>query len=367
MRQPKPFWKKSHRCWYVKIDGIQHRLDPDEKKAWKLYYKMMSGTRIVGEDDPVVDVISQFMDWSEANHAPDTYRFYRVYNQSFLRSLPHTLKLRDLKPIHVTRWIDKHWPAQDIRNHAGKLVTPKASNNTRNGAVRAVTRPLNWARKQGLIQVAPLEGLEKPKATPRDAYLWPEQYETLLDLVKDEAFRDIMQILRHTGCRPQEARTMEARWFNREDRCWEFPREESKGKVKRRVVLLDDVAFEITQRLALRNPEGPIFRNTQGNLWRKQALIDRCVRLRPKAGFYVTPYAIRHTFATDAIIRGVDLVTVAQLMGHADLRMLSEIYQHVDKRGDHLRRGLEQATGHLTDRNGEKPDASDGSPLKIVG
>ena len=61
----------------------------------------------------------------------------------------------------------------------------------------------------------------------------------------------------------------------------------------------------------------------------------------------MTPYAIHHTFATDAIIRGVDLATVAELMGHTNLRMLSEIYQHVGKRRDRLKKGLRKATGHL--------------------
>jgi site-specific recombinase XerD len=41
-------------------------------------------------------------------------------------------------------------------------------------------------------------------------------------------------------------------------------------------------------------------------------------------------------------------MTIKELMGHANLKMLTEIYQHVEKRSDHLRKGLEQATGHLT-------------------
>jgi site-specific recombinase XerD len=38
-----------------------------------------------------------------------------------------------------------------------------------------------------------------------------------------------------------------------------------------------------------------------------------------KVGFNICPYAIRHTFATDVIVRGVDLQTIATLMGHVDL------------------------------------------------
>jgi integrase len=252
----------------------------------------------------------------------------------------------NLKPLHVTRWVDKHWPVKAITK-AGKTITPAASDNTREGAIRAVKRGFNWAEKQGVLSKNPVKAVQKPKATPRDVYLWPEQYDQLLILIKDQCFRDVVEVLRHTGCRPQELRLVEARWFNREDRCWEFPKKGVPQKLRGRVVMLDDTAFEICQRIALKYPEGPMFRNRRGQPWKKDALVCRCRRLRPKVGFYVCPYAIRHTFATDAILRDVDLVSIAKLMGHADLRMLSTIYEHVEKRTDHLRKELNQAVGHL--------------------
>ena len=33
MRQPKPYWKTSHKCWYVKIRNRHIRLDPDKALA----------------------------------------------------------------------------------------------------------------------------------------------------------------------------------------------------------------------------------------------------------------------------------------------------------------------------------------------
>ena len=40
------------------------------------------------------------------------------------------------------------------------------------------------------------------------------------------------------------------------------------------------------------------------------------------------PYDLRHAFATEAIAAGIDVGTVAQLMGH-DPKMLLDHYQHV--------------------------------------
>jgi site-specific recombinase XerD len=49
---------------------------------------------------------------------------------------------------------------------------------------------------------------------------------------------------------------------------------------------------------------------------------------------------VRHTFATEKIAQGIDLVTIATLMGHVDLKMLMRVYQHIRRRGDHLRKAL---------------------------
>jgi hypothetical protein len=33
MREPKPYWKKSHNSWYVNLRGTTRRLDADKEKA----------------------------------------------------------------------------------------------------------------------------------------------------------------------------------------------------------------------------------------------------------------------------------------------------------------------------------------------
>lgn len=43
----------------------------------------------------------------------------------------------------------------------------------------------------------------------------------------------------------------------------------------------------------------------------------------------LTPYCLRHLFATEAIAAGADVGTVAKLMGHASPDMVLEHYQHV--------------------------------------
>lgn len=333
MRDPKPHWKKSHKCWYLKLNGEFIRLDPDKEVAWQKYHQIMGGQRQPTDDTMFGELLVEFLQHCEANNRPRTTEWYREHLTSFYKTVK-SVKAVDIRPFHVERWIRARYP--DTRN-----------GNTISNAMRCVQRMMNWAAKTGRISNSPLKSLVKPAATPRDCYLTPDQFEKLLAAVPDDEFKDFVNVMRHTGCRPQEARFVRAEEFKPADRCWVIPKESdgNKSKKEERVVHLDKVAFEITQRRAALVGSGILFRNRKGNAWTTAALKCRCARLRDKLGFDVTPYAIRHTFATEAIIRGVDLITIAKLMGHADLRMLQRVYAKIHKRSDHLRAALKKATG----------------------
>ena len=48
----------------------------------------------------------------------------------------------------------------------------------------------------------------------------------------------------------------------------------------------------------------------------------------------VCSYLLRHAFGTNAILNGVDVVTVAQLMGHESLDMIKKVYAHLADKHD---------------------------------
>lgn len=55
-------------------------------------------------------------------------------------------------------------------------------------------------------------------------------------------------------------------------------------------------------------------------------------------------YALRHSWATNALKRGIDPLTVALLMGHKDPSMLARVYQHLSLSPDHMRDQARKAT-----------------------
>jgi integrase len=322
----KPYYRKSCKAWYVFHQGKQVRLGSDKDEALKAYHALMAGYDVAAPDVLASEIIAQFLDWSKAHQEESTYKLYRFYLLTFADSIGK-VPLKNLKPFHITRWLD-------ARGYKG---------NTANGAVRAAVRPFNWAKDEGIIKDNPISRVKRPPATPRECYITEAQYARLMSAIPDQEFRDFVTFLRETGCRPIEARKAEARHFEREGLTLTFARKESKGKKRQRVIVLTPTAAGIIQRLVLKHSTGALFRNLKGRRWTRDSINSRFQRLSDKLKFEVHAYALRHTWVTDALLNGVEPLTVATLAGHTSINMIWEVYNKIRLRQDHMRKAAVQA------------------------
>lgn len=328
----KPFFKKSHGAWYCEIGRKQIRLGTDKEAAEQEYHRLMAGEQPVTTKTTAYALVNQYLEWTHQNRSAETFKWYKLRLKPFVVSIGLKMTVSQVKANHVTRWLAADYP--------------DASNTFKNGCCRAIARCFNWAVKQGLIATNPIAGMERPAAEPREAYLTPEQWAKAIALVKpDDPFADFCWFLRETGARPQEARIIEAKHWDRENRRIVLERRNSKGKRQRRVIRLNDRATEIIARGVLKYPEGPVLRNVDGKPWKGYAINCRFARLRAKLGFPFFPYILRHSWCTDALLRGVDPLSVGLLMGHADASMVMRVYSHLTQQDEFLMSKLRQATG----------------------
>ncbi len=323
----------------------------------------------------VVAVVDQFLDWVQRRKAPRTYEWYHRHLQNLTAELPRDLTVAKLRSNDVTQIIDAH---------------DEWSSSTKHGFARCVKRAFRWAVDEGLIERSPVRRLDKPEAEARDIVISDEEYATILEIVKEPNFRDLIVAAWETGARPRELLTVEARYVQHEHGRWVFPKKKAKGKRLPRAVYLTDTAAEITKRLMDANPTGPLFRNSNGRPWNRWSINCAFGRLRVALGKWVMkesgvvverpprfsrskvdpaelevareaqekrlaerrkqivrlalelgpPYnlgAFRHTFGDRALKRGVDPITVANLMGHRNLAMLANTYSHLNQDGEYLR------------------------------
>ncbi|MBX3437014.1 MAG: tyrosine-type recombinase/integrase, partial [Planctomycetaceae bacterium] len=264
-RRPKPWFRKARGAWFVTLDGVQHNLGPEKKAAFDRFYELMRQpqTRTVSSQS-LVAVVDAFLDWVQRNRSPDTYEWYRYRLERFCQRYPD-LKLDGLKPFHVQQWVDGY---------------PDLSRTSRRNYLRTVKRCCKWAVQQGYLPASPVEHLEMPGGDRRESIVTADEYQRLLSLARDEAFRDLIVVTWETGCRPQELLRVEARHVDLPNQRWVFPKSEAKGRRQPRVVYLPPPAVEITERRLAEFPSGPLFRNSAGKPWTPDAVNCAFDRLR---------------------------------------------------------------------------------------
>jgi integrase/recombinase XerD len=339
----KPFYRAARGTWYVEIRrGRQINLGKERDAAFGRYHELIAEAARARNEVAaapettdsgsilVVVLVDQFLDWCQKNRAPDTYRWYKDRLEPFCNAIPATLAVRNLKIFHVQQWVDS---------------LPDLSSGSKRNHCRSIQRAMSWSVRQGYINTSPLAHLEKPPAGRREQTIAAAEYEKILQATKDDAFRDVLVTAWETGARPQELLRVEARHVDRANARWLFPSSESKGGKLPRVVYLTTRAVTITERLMLKHPAGPIFRNTDGVAWTPDAANCRFRRIMQKTGVKCCLYALRHTWMNRLLVSGVDALTVAILAGHRDVSTLARFYQHLSQSPDYLRREVERVAG----------------------
>lgn len=324
MRHPKPFFRKFTKSWYVTIKGRQYPLGPDRAEAWQKYHELMANRdKLSGPSLTVAAVFDAYLEWLQKHRSKGTYDKAVHYLSLFIKHVGTGYRTSTLDGTKVTEWIElyPHW-------------SPSAGHD----AVSIVQRAFNWAVRKRHLDRSPVQYVpDKPAKTRREIVYDAVQWDELRSHVKDQSFGDLLDFMWDTGCRPIEARTMEALHVDLRNDMVIFPPSEAKGEQHERVIFLTDTSKDICERRAKQWSTGPIMRNTQGRPWTKDAIGCRFQRLRQKLDRAACAYGIRHSFATEGLKSGMDSLTLAQLMGHQDTSMIAKTYSHLARNPGYLR------------------------------
>lgn len=335
MKHPEPYYRSDRQTWCVQIgerqitlrrlDGTTVRGGKTETRddALKAYHRLMAAegvTSVKPGDLTVVLACDLYLDVIKADVAPSTFEQYRIKLQSF--SDRHgKLKLSRLRARHLTEW----------------AAAQGWSDSTRRGAITYVKLCLAWCVREGHLAADPFLSVKRPRMGRRERTVTPDERAAIRAAAGPELF-DFLDALGWTGCRPGEIMRLESGHIDWETCYAALPGKTTKATGDLIEFPLVPPMLALCRRLAERNPAGPLFRNTEGNPWTPNAV--RCAMRRLRARLKldgVTAYTFRHSFATDALERGLSLTDVAALMNHKDVRTTMG-YSHLKERREHLRR-----------------------------
>lgn len=359
-RAPKPWWYEQKQAWYAQIKGVKTRIGKHPPNAAKpkkgrtgwnapksicdKLSRMLDGLPVDTRADSsyVSSALQRFLEWARENRSAKTFKGYQDFLASFYEMWP-TLEVGELKAWHVQEWVTSK---------------PGWNNTTQRNAITALKRALNWSAEMEYINSNPIANMRKPKANTRTTMISPEEFSQILKANTVPEFEDLITVCYDCGCRPQEAKRLEARHVAEDLELWVLPTEEAKGKKHARAIYITTQrSKDIIQRLCEKNPDGPVFRNSRGAPWTGEAVKCRFAAIEEVVGKRFRQYDLRHAWITEKLKAGVDSHVVAKLAGHSDTSMLDRVYSHVSHDRDFM---IDQAKRGVAEEDSEQSEADGG-------
>lgn len=257
------------------------------------------------------------------------------------------IPVMDLTPRRIIEWRDAlakrgkrlRTRPGDVQKFAPPPKTADAIRQRKSSTNRVLTilkAALNHAARRpdetgvtsdaGWKLVEPFENVD----SSRLQYLTVEECIRLINACPPD-FRRLIRGALLTGARYAELTLAEVRDYDPAAGTLLIPEERSKGG-KRRYIHLTDEGIETFGSWCTGKDRGDrIFLREDGGHWGKnhqvRPIAEACAvaRISPAITFHI----LRHTWASLSIMNGMELIVVAENLGHADTRMVEKHYGHL--------------------------------------
>jgi integrase/recombinase XerD len=309
-------WSATHRCWYVPDTQ-------DNRRRFGLS-DFESGPGLVEEGRPVVQyqsVCQALLDRMRekiilralSNH---TLKTYMNHIKVYLAEVGKTTNPLDMTRAEIERYL--------LKRHE-QHPTSESERNCHINAIKFLYEQVLGRDRMLFYLTRP----EKPQQLPK--VLGEHELERMFRAVPNLKHKAILLTAFSCGLRVSEVTRLRVRDIDME-RLQVFI-ERSKGK-KDRYVMLSPVLKDVLTRyigIYKRGPQEYLFEGQDTgkpySTRSAQTIFNRAIK---SAGIHknVTFHALRHSFATHLLEKGVDIKYIKELLGHFDIKT-TERYLHV--------------------------------------
>jgi integrase len=261
------------------------------------------------------EFVSVFLVWSKQQHLPKTYQLHdnnckslkRYFDGKWLDEITPGM-VEDFKLARVQ---EKRWGEEEERAISGVTV---------NRALATLRLLFNYAERCGYRVPNPVKGLEFYKE-PKHIRVISLEEEIAYFAAASQPLKDISRIILETGMRPDEVFRIEFANVDFSQRT--IFNTFGKTPAARRKLTMTNEVYSILKGRAASNKSRYAFPSGTS--------LDRPIARVHKAHYGAVAragiqprfilYDLRHTYASRAVMAGVDLPTLAALLGHTNIQM----------------------------------------------
>lgn len=252
----------------------------------------------------------RYLDWHRFQY-PDSHARVRFIIEHRLIQF-HDRPLASLEQGEIEKWVVARASEVKAQTVEKELRTLKALLN----------KAVEWKKETGLDS-NPAENVQPPQNVESEPIHWYTAAELKRLYKKDRLHAPVWQFLANTGLRRREA--MHLRWEDiRDGSVWVSSRPGARTKsAKWRQVPLSPGAATALAKLRRGNKSIYVLPRMAKESWSRAF-----AKVTGRAKLGGSLHSLRHTFAANLVVQGVNLRVVQKLMGHATIKT-TEQYAHV--------------------------------------
>jgi len=298
------FWFRGRR--YRQSTGLGNRnaaLHVEAKKRVQVAEQQAGIQRLRKAPQFEVFVRDEFIPWDKTEHVahPRTHRRYLTSIHSLLRVFGKST-LDEIRTSAIERY--------KIRRL--QEVTETGVNRD----LAALRRILNFAVRQGYLARSTFQGVRLYREKPGMMRILSHDEEARYLSVASKTLKDVAALMLETGMRPEEVFTLRMENVYLVKGYLHVPT--GKTQFARRNIPLSKRAISV---LKPRMKGAYLFPNRLDSELPLTTVQKEHDKARRKAGLQFRLYDLRHTFGSRAVMAGVDLPTLKELMGHSHISM----------------------------------------------
>lgn len=287
----------------------------------------------------VRDAIKDYLDRCETENKPSGYRATKYAAELHILPKLGEELIATLEKTKIQQWhrdLAKSLPRSRGRKKSkGKTPQPPADSRARKASANRVLTILKAALNHAFASekvanpgrwraVKPFGGVD----APRIRFLSQDEAKRLINACEPH-FRPMIQGALLTGARYGELRHTVASDFNADARTISV--RETKNRIPRHIPLTDEGAKLFEALTAGKRGSDWIFTREDGEPWgqshQARHMQSACVgaSITPAISFHI----LRHTYGSMLAAKGVPMLVVASVLGHADTRITQKHYAHL--------------------------------------